>query len=54
MLLLLGLDSCVPDSRGVDGEEADLPGRGGGDGPDHHDWQDGEDWHKEDGRSAQW
>ena len=32
-----GPASCVPDSGGVAGEEADLPGGGGGDGEDHHD-----------------
>ena len=49
-----GLDSCLPDSSGAAGEEADLPGGRGGDGEDHHDWQEGEDWDKEGGGSAQW
>ena len=53
-ILIPGVDSCVPDSSGGDGEEADLPVGGGGDGEDHHDWQDGEDWNKEGEWGAQW
>ena len=53
-IFIPGVDSCVPDSSGCDGEEADLPAGGGGHGEDRHDWQDGEDWYKEGEGGALW